>query len=370
MVARNNWQIRAPIRRQHAQEYLLLTLFSFGVTVSLTRLFLWATGYPQIGGGELHIAHVLWGGLLLFGACLLPLIFANHWALTCSALVGGAGVGLFIDEVGKFITQNNDYFYPSAAPIIYVLFLLTVLVYTQVKQPRARNSRTIMYGLLQDMEEVLDHDLSEPEQARMLAHLHQVEQTSQQKDLANLAGSLRRFLSRKDTPIVPDTPPFLTRLRDRYLDWEAHWLTENRMRPALGAGLVAMGSWALIFPLRTILTLRNPADLQLLLTQLMEDRLVRNASGLNWFEARVGLEGGLGLIIFVAGFLLLIGKTRLAMRIAYPALLVILVIGNLLLFYFDQFSTIANAAVEFLLLSGVWRYRVRFLDPPADTDKS
>jgi len=58
------------------------------------------------------------------------------------------------------------------------------------------------------------------------------------------------------------------------------------------------------------------------------------------------------------------------MRIAYPALLVILVIGNLLLFYFDQFSTIANAAVEFLLLSGVWRYRVRFLDPPADTDKS
>jgi hypothetical protein len=26
------------------------------------------TGYPQIGNSTLHIAHVLWGGLLLFGA--------------------------------------------------------------------------------------------------------------------------------------------------------------------------------------------------------------------------------------------------------------------------------------------------------------
>jgi hypothetical protein len=71
--------VRAPVRRPGADSYLLITLLSFALSVTLTRLFLFVTGYPQLGGGTLHIAHVLWGGLLLFIAALLPLIFANRW---------------------------------------------------------------------------------------------------------------------------------------------------------------------------------------------------------------------------------------------------------------------------------------------------
>ncbi|HEY5903448.1 MAG TPA: hypothetical protein VIU39_12900, partial [Anaerolineales bacterium] len=55
------------MRREAAERYMFITLLSFSVSVSVTRLFLSLSGYPQIGGGELHIAHVLWGGLLLFG---------------------------------------------------------------------------------------------------------------------------------------------------------------------------------------------------------------------------------------------------------------------------------------------------------------
>ncbi len=113
------------VRRDSAERYLSVVLLSFAASVSLTRLFLSLTGYPQIGGGELHIAHALWGGLLLFIAALLPLIIANRWVFGTSATLAGIGVGLFIDEVGKFITQRNDYFYPAAAPIIYTFFLLT-----------------------------------------------------------------------------------------------------------------------------------------------------------------------------------------------------------------------------------------------------
>jgi hypothetical protein len=363
-MKRNTKQDRGPIRRLHAQEYLLLTLFSFAVTVTLTRLFLWATGFPQIGGGELHIAHVLWGGLLLFAACLMPLVFANRWALNASAIMGGAGVGLFIDEVGKFITQSNDYFYPSAAPIIYVLFLLTVLVYLQVRQPRSRSARTIMYGMLQNLEEVLDHDLSDREQQEMVAHLKEVEESVNQPALANLAASLRVYLNREDLPLVQDVPPLLTRLRDRYLAWEERWLSEPRMRAGLGAGMVAASAWALVFPVRTLLSLRDIESFQLLLSELMDDRLVRNASGLNWFEAHIGLEGSLGLILFFSGLLMIFGFKRIATKIAVPTLLITMLISNLLLFYFDQFSTIANAIVQFVLFLGITRYRQRFLDQP------
>src|SRR3712207_6911057 len=48
-----------------------------------------STGYPQVGNSELHIAHVLWGGLLLFVASLLPLVFANRWVFKAGALLAG-----------------------------------------------------------------------------------------------------------------------------------------------------------------------------------------------------------------------------------------------------------------------------------------
>ena len=115
--------IRRAVERAHAETYLLIALTAFASSVVLTRLFLAITGYPQLGNSVLHIAHALWGGLLLLAAILLPLILANRWALSLSALLSGLGVGLFIDEVGKFITQQNDYFYPPAAPLIYAFFL-------------------------------------------------------------------------------------------------------------------------------------------------------------------------------------------------------------------------------------------------------
>src|SRR5204863_281854 len=69
---------RRPVRREGAEHYLFLTLISFAGTVIATRTFLDLTGYPRIGGGELHIAHALFGGLFLFVASLLPLVLAGR----------------------------------------------------------------------------------------------------------------------------------------------------------------------------------------------------------------------------------------------------------------------------------------------------
>src|SRR3974377_1328813 len=107
---------RRPVRRSEADKDILYMLLSFAASVVITRVFLQLTGFPKIGGESgLHIAHLLWGGLLLFIATLLALIFANQWVYPVTAILSGIGVGLFIDELGKFLTARNRYFYPRAA---------------------------------------------------------------------------------------------------------------------------------------------------------------------------------------------------------------------------------------------------------------
>src|SRR6187399_2311751 len=109
-------RIWSPVRMQAADSFLIMMIISFAVTVIIVRVSLQLTGYPQIGNGTFHIAHLLWGGLLLFVSLVILLMWANHWVLWLASIAGGIGVGLFIDEVGKFITQNNDYFFPLAFP--------------------------------------------------------------------------------------------------------------------------------------------------------------------------------------------------------------------------------------------------------------
>ena len=155
------------VRRYRAESYLLQLLVAFGVTVILTRSFLKLTGYPQIGNDVLHIAHALWGGGFLLLAVLLPLVLANGWVYQLSALLSGIGTGLFFDEVGKFITQANDYFFPPALPLIYGLFLLGCLGYLFFRQPRELDSRTAFYHVLEGLTEVADGELNEVKMTRL-----------------------------------------------------------------------------------------------------------------------------------------------------------------------------------------------------------
>jgi HPt (histidine-containing phosphotransfer) domain-containing protein len=361
MNDRKRTSIRKPVRRKGAQRYILLSLLSFAASVSVTRLFLQLTGYPQIGTGELHIAHVLWGGLLLFIATLVPLIYANRWAFTVTAILSGVGVGLFIDEVGKFITQTNNYFFPAAAPIIYAFFLITVLLYTRIRRKHPEDPRTEMYIIIDELEEVLDRDLSADERAEIIDRLHRISQQSSEKNLSRLGKSLEEFIESKKLDIVPHVPGLWERLQAWVNRLAQKTITQGRLRAFLVGGLTILGAWTLIDPVSIIARIHSPFESQAYLAGLFAAQNIRGTFSLGSFEIRLGLEIAIGMILIVSAGLMAMRKDRQAIAFGYLGLLILLTIINLLIFYFDQFSTIINALVQLVFLLALFYYRDHFL---------
>lgn len=109
----------------------LSILDTFVISTVLTivgiRVFLELTGYPHIGNDTLHISHMLWGGLAMVATILILLLVENPNKVLLSVL-GGVGFGFFIDEIGKFVTSDNNYFFRATAFLIYFTILAIWLI--------------------------------------------------------------------------------------------------------------------------------------------------------------------------------------------------------------------------------------------------
>ncbi|CAN5799586.1 hypothetical protein BH23GEM9_BH23GEM9_16340 [soil metagenome] len=120
------------MRNLDAHEFFENFLISAVAAILSIRVFLYLSGYPTVGGESLHIAHMLWGGLLMLVALLMLLGFLGKPVKSAAAVIGGAGWGTFIDELGKFLTHDNDYFFEPTFALIYVSFVLLYVAWERL----------------------------------------------------------------------------------------------------------------------------------------------------------------------------------------------------------------------------------------------
>lgn len=142
------------------------------------RFFPAVTGFPKIGTNGLHIAHMLWGGLLMLLAILLLVAFLDRSAQHASAVIAGLGFGTFIDEIGKFVTSDNDYFFRPAVALIYVLFVVAFLLVRVLVGRRRLNPDEALANALHQLAATTGERLEPDERARVARMLAAVRSES------------------------------------------------------------------------------------------------------------------------------------------------------------------------------------------------
>lgn len=353
--------VRSPVKRIYAENYLLISIAFFAGSVILTRLFLELTNYPQVGNSVLHIAHAIWGGLLLILAALLPLILANQWILTVSAILSGIGVGLFIDEVGKFITQQNDYFYPPAAPLIYAFFLMLVLLFFLIRRVGKRTPRAEMYRALEELRELIDNNLDEVELKRLVERL-EIASSAQQSQISGLSGAIHKYLTETDIPLVPVSPGISKRISHWFALWGAR-LGRKRHRNLI-IFLLSLMLISVIFTGFSLIyiAISPQVTIQDMAALFMTEAEIESVGSGFWFILRITLQLIVGFILLIAIIFFMREKEEQGVNTAVIALLSSLTGVLLLTFYLNQFSAVLSALYQFAVLLLILAYNRWYIE--------
>jgi hypothetical protein len=93
----------------------------------------------------------------MVAAIVILLTYVGRTAARSASIAGGAGFGLFIDELGKFITSDTNYFFKPAAAIIYVVFMLLYFAIRLILRRQHLSGRTQLHLGLQEFMEAAAH---------------------------------------------------------------------------------------------------------------------------------------------------------------------------------------------------------------------
>jgi len=329
------------IRDFEAGNYLETFFISAVAAVLIIRLFLELTGYPQIGGSQLHIAHMLWGGLFMLASLMILFSFLSKGSNRLAAIIGGIGFGTFIDEVGKFVTQDNDYFFRPAVALIYITFILILIVIRALHNWTQYSQKEYLMNALQELEEVVLHDLDRDEMRRALRLLDKSKSNDQ------LVIVLKDLLHHTD--LVPVSKPGVwTRLKI---------FLENRYQK------IAQWRWfhraIILFFLIQLFIKLSYAIVLILFIGFGWDRILsvqyfqtiaRRIQTLS-FSSGAQLAASLLSGVFVFWGIIKIRKSRvMAFRMFERSILISIFITQIFVFYHEQFTALFGLSFNIMVL--------------------
>lgn len=330
------------VRSFEAPDLFELFLVGSVSTVLIVRLALHLTGYPSVGGGLLHFAHVLWGGLLMLAALIAALSFLDRPAMQIAAVGGGIGFGLFIDEIGKFVTRSNDYFFQPAVALIYVVFVVVFLIVHTIHRQRRSTPEEYLLNALRELQELARGDLDLREMERAQSYLSRSDPAHPL--VAPLSGTLERI-----EPLPWLGFPVWRRARSRVSD------TYRRMAAARGfdAAVIAffVGQLLLKLAYGAMLIFVVGLGWRQVLDIRFVGRVAERMVELSPLEVAQLAASGL------AGWFVLMGVVRIgvsrvaAYRMFERAIVTSILLVQVFSFYSDQFAALVELVFNLTILA-------------------
>ncbi len=107
-----------------------------------------------------------------------------------ATLSAGIGFGLFRDELGKFITSDNDYFFEPAVAIMYVLFVVLFFLFRWLGRMDRMSPETALVNSFDFAKEAVMRSMSAAERDEALSVLGRADQADPM--VRTLAAALRQ----------------------------------------------------------------------------------------------------------------------------------------------------------------------------------
>jgi len=325
-----------PVRNVQAGQWLEDFLVAAVAAILVIRVYLELTGYPQVGGKGLHIAHMLWGGLFMLVAIVLLVAFLGRDVVRLGAILGGLGFGVFIDELGKFITSDNNYFFRPTFALIYVIFIVLFLTFRWIDRRRTPTEQEALVNAVNILIEVVRHDLDAHEKEEALALLRRSDPSNP------IVAPLTRLLE-EATPLPATKPPLPVRIARA-----AHAF----YRRVIGFSWFAR---ALI----TLFIVIAVGDVIGLISTIVRDPSFGLGSpDISFVEGADTIASGVFAGMILAGITQLRRSRLTAYRWFRRAMLVAIFFGQVFSFYSEQLLAVIGLTVNLLLL-GALTYTIR-----------
>lgn len=340
------------IKRENASELALTVMKWAVVSLLLMRSALALLDYPSIGKGDWHIAHALTGGLVMWLGAMVNYIYYGSKIKRVSAMIFGIGLGLFVDEIGKYLSRDNNYFFQPAFSFIYVFFIICFLIYRYLERSVPQEPKTILFQIMDKLEELAENDLELSEKMAMLKKLTEVAKRGDEKTMV-LALELKRMVEKIEA------------VEDKKDSWLTIWWKKIR---GYSYHRVFKRKWGLriLLGLAVAYIAGGIIDSWYIITRFDQNWLFNWRYG-DWAlidnrDLRIFGTKAMGDVISSGLFLMGIywwgkGKKIKGLRFFQHGLMINIFITSVFKFYFEQFSGVLGVIVSVVILEGVKRLK-------------
>lgn len=277
-------------------------------------------------------------------ALIILFTFLSRTSKRIAAIVGGIGFGTFLDEVGKFVTQDNDYFFQPSIAIMYTTFILILILIRSIQTGKAYSSQEYILNAIKELEEVVLHDLDQHEKKRALYLL--------EKSRINtpLVQSLKKVLDSAE--LVSDAQPgHYVRLKNKLVNLYAG-ITDLSIFSKIIVSFFVIQFLIKFSYVFAMVFLRDLNWDQILTIQLFGtiSQKMLNLTFIDWAELTTSILAG---IFTVLGILYIRFSKILSYRMFERSILVHLFLTQVFTFYKKEFTALFGLTINILIYAGL-----------------